>query len=124
MSKIEEINEEIAKIQKKANAKIEALVKLRDKAIKEQNPTFLNPYLKYREDECDYVCKIVDTSYFTNGEINYYTVKIIAYNGFPYYHSSFILNPKKLGVVFQFISEVEFEELLSKGLELIRKDII
>lgn len=120
---IEEINKEIAQILEKSNAEIKALEEVRDKMIKEQNPTFLNPYIKYKEDECEYVCKIVDTAYYSNGDVHYYTVKILTFNGFPYYHSSYILSPSKLGTDFHFISKEEFEELLNKGLELIKNDI-
>lgn len=111
MSKIEKINKEIAKIQEETNAKIKALEEQRDKIIREQNPSFTNPYIKYKEDECDYVGKIIDATYHFNGEIDYYTAKVLGYNGFLYYHPEYVLNPRSLvRSDFKFISKEEFED--------------
>lgn len=124
MKTIKEINEEIRKIQLKTDRKITELTKERDKLIREQNPPYLNPYIKYKDEGNEYVCKITDVSYLTTGEVNYYTIKILAVKGEPYYHSEFIITPSRLGDDWKFISEIEFEELLTKGLDFIRKDII
>ena len=122
--RIKEIDKEIEKLQNDVNQKISSLNKEKDKLLKECSPSYINRYIKYAEDECIYVCKITDISFLTNGEINYYTVKILAINGFPYYHNYYRIPPYRLEDHFEFISREEFEELVTKGLDLIKKDIV
>ena len=123
MKTIKEINEEIRKIQTETNKKIAELAKERDELIKKQDPIYLNPYIKYKDGKDEYLCKIIDVTYLVNGEIHYYKMKAITIKGKPYY-TECIMTPSRLGDDWEFISEIEFEELLSKGLDLIRKDII
>lgn len=123
--KIQEINEEIAKLQEECNDKIEKLTEERDKLIEEFNPPYLNPYLTYKDNKNNkYLCKIMHVVFFATGEINYYVVKAIGIDNEPFYCSEFIVTPRGLDKEWKFISEVEFEELLEKGLDLIRKDIV
>lgn len=122
--RIQEINEEIAKLQVETTDKIAKLEDERDLLIKEQNPPFLNPYLKFKGENGDYLFKIDKTVYYNTGAINYYIGKMLTIKGIPYYHNEYVLTPDALGDDWQFISKEEFEELLTKGLDLIRKDII
>lgn len=123
--RIKEINEEIVRLQFEVNDKIRDLEIERDEIIKKNNPPFLNPYLKFKEDGGrEFLFKIDKSIFFNTGDINYYVGKILTINGAPFYHNEYVLKPERLKDDWKFISEVEFEELLSKGLDLIRKDII
>lgn len=123
--KIQEINEEIAKLQYESMVKIHKLEEEILKIAKEQNPSFQNPYVLYKDaEDREFLFKITDTIFFRDGEINYYQGKILALNNVPYYHNEYIVTPEKLGDNCKFISKSEVEELLTKGLDLIRKDII
>lgn len=123
--RITEINEEIAKLREETVEKCNTLIDERDKLIDEQDPLFLNPYIKYTDlDGNQYVCKIGESYHeYDTGEIFAYRVKVISVNGAPFYHNNYYLNLSNLKE-WKFISEVEFEELLTKGMELIRKDTI
>lgn len=121
---IEEINEKIKNLQNEYNQKIDSLNKERIKLLKQRDSSYVNRYIKYTEDECDYICKITDVSFLINGEINYYTVKILAIRGFPYYHNEFTISPSRLECHYEFISREEFEELVNNGIDLIKKDIM
>lgn len=122
--RIEEINEKIKNLQNECNQKIDSLNKEKDKLLKECSSSYINRYIKYTEDECDYVCKITDVSFLTNGEINYYSVKILTIRGLPYYHNDFTISPSRLEGHYEFISREEFEELVNKGIDLIKKNIM
>lgn len=123
---IQEINDEIARLRKEMVNKINKLIDERDKLIDEQNPPFLNPYIKYTDpDGRQCIFKVIDEPYhdYDTGEIFAYKGKVMVFDGAPFYHDDYYVNLSNIKD-WKFISEVEFEELLSKGLELIRKDIV
>lgn len=123
--KIQEINEEIAKLRNEMAKKCNKLIEKRDKLIDEQNPPFLNPYIKLVDSDGNKAVAKVGMPYheYDTGEIFAYRVKIINYEGVPFYHNDYYLTLIHIKE-WKFISKEEFEELLKKGLELIRKDII
>lgn len=123
--RIKEIVEEMNALRQETTNKIKKLIEERDKLIDEQNPPFLNPYIKYIDsDDSECIFKIKEPYHnYDTGEIFAYRGKVIVFNGTPFYHNDYFLNLSSLKE-WKFISEVEFEELLTKGLDLIRKDII
>lgn len=122
---VKEINEEIVRLRRELVDKVGKLVNERDKLLDQQDPPFLNPYVKYTDSDGK-VClfKVIEPYRdYDTGNIFAYKGKVMTVEGAPFYHDDYYLNLSNIRD-WKFISEVEFEELLSKGLELIRKDII
>lgn len=117
---IKEINKEIAQLRQEAQIKVDELVDKRDKLIISQNKQWYFKFIDNNGNKA--IFKIVTLHLdYVNGDIFAYSGKLMTTA--PSYHDDYMISTSNINNL-EYITKEEFEELLNKGLELIRKDVI